>query len=335
MFAPIAAFPIGGALTTTPSTDAAVTGTITFTGLASGEVSVKGVGASTLDFAGGGVGTQGVVSVGSLLAGGAIGAGPIGAAAAADAGGAERTGQGAGTFTITGSVSSLAVITGRAPDIVTLPWRITAGDAAATIATYPAPPTEPAWNIQLEAPGFRVIDYPSYLGTVASVPFFDLGGSMTALIGAKGSADGAFPVGGAAAATVTVSAVGAGDFTVTLEAFGNPTARGVGASLFDLTGVGRGGVGILDLEGVAASEIAFDGSATMLVQTRADAAGDVTFTLEGTGSVTISGAFAGMFDVTGTGKQGQLSSARRASTYDSMNAGALITQQEFSRLIGG
>lgn len=334
MFSPIAAYPIGGTESTTPSIDVVGAGTLDFTGLAAGGVKVAGVGASTLSFTLSAAATQATVAQASFLGWGPLASGAIAEVPASSSTLTTVTGAGAGTFGITGLASAGIPIFGRAPDVIIDQWDITPGDASATIADYPTPPTTPAWSIVVEAPGFRVVDYPTYSASVASVPFFDITGVATGGADRRGAGAFTIPFTGASAGRVTVGAIGAGSVLITGLAAGSPVAGGVGAFTIPFTGQGTGAIGVFAMSGRAAGDLDILGEGTLSAIAGGVGAGEVTFTLDGQGSVTLTGAITGFFDITGAGKFGKLSSKRMASPLQSANGGKILSPQEFSRIIG-
>jgi hypothetical protein len=334
MFSPIAALPIGDVAATSSSPDISASGAISFTGAATGTLPIVGAGASAFALTGSATTVPDAVPLGSLLGWGPIAAGPISDGITIPTVTAGPTGTAAGTFELVGAVSGAVIIVGRAPDIVLTPWSITVGVGSATINTYPAPPLTPAWSIVVEAPGFRIIDYPSYDAAVTNLPFFDLIGSATAGAGIGLVANSNFSLTGAATATSPIAASVDTAFDLAGVAVGQTGAALVASGAFPITGSATGIYATGAISGIGDSLFDITGAATLVATINGTASSDFALVISATASVGLTGQAAGMFDLFGSAGISTPGGRRLALPSESANSFEIIQPSQQARVIG-
>lgn len=334
MFSPIASYPIG-AFDEGDTGFAGAAGSFDAAGITAGLVRVDGNGSQTFVLSGTATGQETTVARGSL-----IGLGPIGSGAIAELLSISTpitttiSGTATGSMAVAGASMGMALITARAPDIVLEPWRITAGDGSAIITAFPLPPTTPSWAIAVGNPGFTIISYPAYTGSVTGVPFFDLIGSAaignpivvtsTGDLGLTGAVVGAAIVTATAASVLEATAAGSG----VVESFG------VGSGPLFFNGISTGRYGEIPVSGIGADTIEMVGSG--LISVGHNVAAQTTFDFLGGASVSImiDGHGIGLFDFLGVSVLAKLSGQRVAFAGQSKNKARVLSQRESAKLLG-
>ena len=327
-------FPIGELSDDTGLTSGGA-GTVDVSGAAVGTVAVAGAAAQTVAI----TGTATAISAASdeeasYLGYGPIASGPIGAYPSIALAIGTGAGAGAGTVDVTGTAEAMALITGRAPDIVFSPWTITVGDAQAVISAYPAPPTTPAWQIVVENPGFRIADYPAYVATVPNVPFVDITGSATTVIGYVARASGTVNITGAAVALGPVTPVIAGTVAITGASTGTVSVAAAGAGTVGITGASIFFIGDIPVTGIGAGDVPIDGAGLITLGNNAIVAGLLDMTGTAVGTITISGVAYSIMEITGSAEIRALSQRRNASAKGSVNSVEILTEEQANKLLG-
>lgn len=333
MFAPIGAFPIGELeqLTDTP---AIASGSLDVSGSATAKAAVTAAASASLSISGAATSQSGYVEAGSLLGLGPIGSGAIGEGFAASTPLTSVSGSASGAVQFTGTATGIVPIFGRAPDIVLAQWSVAPTDAGAVISSAPNPPTTPAWNVTIGAPGFTVIDAPNYLSQAASVPFLGISLSAQASAGLTLLAAGAFSVTGQAAGIARAGASASGQILLDGFATGAAIVRGNGAGAVPITGQATAVIGAAPISGSLTATFDIGGALVGAAPISGVASGAFTVVASGAVGTEIFGAMSAVLDLFATAAISEPSQRRAALPRESLNGGRVLSNQTHNILEG-